>query len=79
MEYTNYFTPILFIFLTLLLGILIGCIASLWYKAKEMKETTKELDKFRELYFEELDKWKDKYDDDNPDDRFSTRTGALAR
>ena len=71
MEYTNYFMPILLIFLTLSLGILIGCIASLRYASKEMKEIAKELDKFRELYFEEVRI--------NSIIDSQTRTGALAR
>ena len=32
---------------------------------KENKELQKEADKFRDLYFEELDKWKDKYNDND--------------
>ena len=65
MEYNNLFEPLLCIFLVLILGILIGCISALWVGAKEMKEVTKELDKFRELYFDELDKFKNKYDNDD--------------
>ena len=73
MEYTTIFEPLLIICLTLCLGILIGVISMLWVSAKELKATNEELDKFRKLYTEEMEKYK--YEDD--DDRVTTRTGAL--
>jgi|10_taG_2_1085330.scaffolds.fasta_scaffold400395_1 uncharacterized membrane protein (DUF106 family) len=76
MEYTTIFEPLLIICLTLCLGILIGVISMLWVGAKELKATNEELDKFRKLYTEEMEKYKYE-DDDNDDDRFTTRTGAL--
>ena len=76
MEYTNIFEPLLIICLTLCLGILIGCAVTLWVSAKDLEATNKELDKFRKLYTEEMEKYKYE-DDDNDDDRFTTRTGAL--
>ena len=75
MEYTNIFEPLLIICLTLCLGILIGCAVTLWVSAKELKATNEKLDKFRKLYTDEMEKYK--YEDDDADDRFSTRTGAL--
>ena len=75
MEYTNIFEPLLIICLTLCLGILIGCAATLWVSAKDLEVTNKELDKFRKLYTEEMEKYK--YEDDDDDGRFTTRVGAL--
>jgi hypothetical protein len=75
--YTSLFEPILFFLLSLSLGLLIGSIAMLHSNAKELKATREELDKFRKMYLEKLDKWKNKYTDDNPNDRFSARAGAL--
>jgi uncharacterized membrane-anchored protein YhcB (DUF1043 family) len=62
MEYTNMFEPLLLVCLTLILGILIGVISMLWVSAKELKETNEELEKFREMYFAQIDKLKNKND-----------------
>lgn len=70
MEYTNIFTPILCIGLSILLGLLIGSIATFYITIKENKKLQDELDKFRKLYFHEIDKWKNKYTDNDPCDRF---------
>ena len=58
MEYTNLFEPLLCIFLCLSFGFLIGTIFTLIKMSKEQKDISEELDKFRELYFEILDKKK---------------------
>ena len=79
MEYTSMFAPLLIICLTLSLGILIGAIATIWVSARELKATQKELDMFRKMYYEQQRLFNDKYIDKNPDERFSTITGALAR
>ena len=71
MEYTNIFEPMLLIFLSMLLGLLIGSISTFYVIAKDTKETKNELDKFRELYFHEIDKWKNKHVDDDSCDRFN--------
>jgi len=39
---------------------LIGVIGMLIVTAKHIKDIDKEVDKFRDLYFKELDKWRDK-------------------
>jgi hypothetical protein len=65
MDYTLLIPPILLIFLVLSVGLLIGSIGTLIVISKEHKETQKELDKFRALYFNELDKWKNKYSNDD--------------
>tara|TARA_R100001244_G_C5121256_1_gene123554 strand:- start:365 stop:550 length:186 start_codon:yes stop_codon:yes gene_type:complete len=56
MEYTSLFEPLLCICLSLILGILIGVISMLWISAKDLKATNEELEKFREMYFTEIDK-----------------------
>ena len=56
MEYTSIFTPMLLIFTSFLAGVILGFIASFLLAVKESKELGKELDKFRELYFEEVRK-----------------------
>ena len=80
MEYTTMFEPLLIICLTLLLGILIGSMVTLIISAKELKVTNKELDKFRQLYFDEI-YINSKIDEKNKKTRAKTgaRTGALAR
>ena len=45
-------------------GTILGGIAIILIIKDNTRELTKELDKFRELYFAELDQWKNKYDDD---------------
>ena len=65
MTYTSLFEPLLIIALTLMLGMLIGVIGMLIATAKHIKDINQEVDKFRDLYFEELDKWKGKYDQDD--------------
>ena len=45
MEYTSLFEPLLCIFLSLMLGILIGVISMLWISAKDLKATNEELEK----------------------------------
>ena len=80
MEYTTMFEPLLIICLTLLLGILNGSMVTLIISAKELKVTNKELDKFRQLYFDEI-YINSKIDEKNKKTRAKTgaRTGALAR
>jgi uncharacterized membrane-anchored protein YhcB (DUF1043 family) len=56
MEYTSIFTPMLLIFTSFLAGLILGFIVSFLLAIKESKELGKELDKFRELYFEEVRK-----------------------
>ena len=51
-----------------MLGMLIGVIGMLVVTAKHIKDINQEVDKFRDLYFEELDKWKSKYDQDDYED-----------
>jgi aspartate aminotransferase-like enzyme len=78
MEYTSLFNPLLIIFISLLAGMLVGGIGMMIVSSRELKATQEELDKFRDLYFAEVEKWKGKYDADE-ENRFTTRTGALAR
>ena len=65
MEYTNIFTPLICIFLSIVLGGMLGVLLTMYTTSKYCKNIEKELDKFRELYFDELNKWKNKYDNDD--------------
>ena len=46
-------------------GVLFGVIIMLLITKTHIYELGEEIDKFRELYFSELDKWKNKYDNDD--------------
>ena len=46
-------------------GILVGGIVTILIIKDNSNEITKELDKFRKLYFDEVDKFKNKYDQDD--------------
>jgi uncharacterized membrane protein (DUF106 family) len=74
MEYTSLFEPMVVIFISLLAGMLIGGIGMIYVGSRELKRTKEELDKFRELYFEEV-RVNSLIDEKND----TTRTGALAR
>ena len=65
--------PLLCIFLAMSLGFLLGSLGTLHLLRKEKKELSKELDKFRELYFNKLDDWANKYTNEGEE----TRTGGL--
>ena len=65
MEYNSLFEPLFCIFLSMCAGFLIGSIFTIIQTSKEHKALSTELDKFRALYFERLDKWKNKYTNDN--------------
>lgn len=74
MEYTSLFEPMVIIFISLLAGMLVGGIGMIYVGSRELKRTKEELDKFRELYFEEV-RVNSLIDEKND----TTRTGALAR
>ena len=46
---------------SMLIGFIIGSLSCMYVMKHEIKELEKELDKFRELYFNLLDRWKNKY------------------
>ena len=46
-------------------AILVGGIVTILIIKDNSNEITKELDKFRKLYFDEVDKFKNKYDQDD--------------
>jgi len=48
-----------------IVGFVIGTISSIVINEKENKALKEEADKFRDLYFRELNKWKDKYNKDD--------------
>jgi uncharacterized membrane protein (DUF106 family) len=70
MEYTSLFEPMIIIFISLLAGIILGSLSMIYIGSRELKETKEELDKFRDLYFEEVRV--------NSLIDSKTRTGALA-
>mgnify|MGYP003638240895 CR=1 FL=1 len=52
---------LLAIFFSMLIGFIIGSLACLYVMKNDTKELENELDKFRELYFDLLDRWKNNY------------------
>ena len=74
MEYTSLFEPMVIIFISLLAGMVVGGVGMIYVGSRELKRTKEELDKFRELYFEEV-RVNSLIDEKND----TTRTGALAR
>ena len=59
------FTYFTIIAISLLTGSLLGALLCMIITARQNKSLEKEIDKFRDLYFEEMDKWKNKYDNDD--------------
>tara|TARA_Y100001963_G_scaffold121800_1_gene170670 strand:+ start:453 stop:659 length:207 start_codon:yes stop_codon:yes gene_type:complete len=53
---------IIIIAVSLTIGICVGFILTVLMVSEEAKKLNEELDKFRRLYFNEVDKWKKKYD-----------------
>ena len=47
------------------IGFLIGAFSCMIITARQNKALEEEVDTFRELYFNELDNWKNKYDQDD--------------
>ena len=58
----NEFVYLSVIIVSLIIGFIIGSICCIILISRENKMLKKEVDKFRDLYFEEIDKWKNKYD-----------------
>jgi|TARA_R100000084_G_scaffold30563_1_gene11148 cell division protein FtsL len=50
---------------TLFVGFLVGALATLFLTHREIKALEKEVDHFRDLYFEEIDRWRNKYVNDD--------------
>ena len=53
------------IVIVFIVGFVIGTISSIVINQKENKALREEANKFRDLYFRELKKWKDKYNKDD--------------
>tara|TARA_R100000664_G_scaffold30622_1_gene43377 strand:+ start:887 stop:1093 length:207 start_codon:yes stop_codon:yes gene_type:complete len=49
----------------LIIGFVLGFLTSLIIIIRENKTLRDEVDKFRDLYFQEMDKWKNKYDNND--------------
>jgi hypothetical protein len=61
----NEFIHIGMILISTIFGFAVGAIACIIMTVKENKALKKEVDKFRDLYFQEMDKWRNKYNDDD--------------
>jgi uncharacterized membrane protein (DUF106 family) len=61
----NEFVYLSMIIVSLIIGFIVGTVSCIIVTAKENKGLKKEIDKFRDLYFEEMDRWKNKYDKDD--------------
>ena len=61
----NEFMYIGMILISTIFGFITGAIACIIMTAKENNALKKEVDKFRDLYFQEMDKWRNKYDQDD--------------
>jgi len=59
------FIYLIIITVSLVAGFIIGVSACIVVTQNERNTLEKEIDKFRDLYFEEMDKWKNKYDNDD--------------
>ena len=64
------FTYLTMIAVSLIVGFILGTIACIIVTAKENRELKEDVEKFRDLYFNELDNWKQKYDQDNDYDAY---------
>jgi uncharacterized membrane protein (DUF106 family) len=60
----NEFLHLGIIAISVLIGFVIGAVSSMIINARENKALQEEVDKFRDLYFEEIDQWRNKYIDD---------------
>ena len=67
MEYNSLFEPLLCICLSIILGILIGCIATAYASAKELEAINKELNAKNQELKSWVAKWKNKYTNDGED------------
>ena len=56
------FAYLTMISVSLIVGFVIGTVACMIITAKENKALKEELDRVNDLYFEEMDRWKTKYD-----------------
>ena len=63
MIYTNFYSHLIIISICLVLGILIGVIGMLITTARDVRHINEELDKFRLLYFNELDSKKSNFNE----------------
>tara|TARA_R110002012_G_scaffold319392_1_gene539884 strand:+ start:177 stop:389 length:213 start_codon:yes stop_codon:yes gene_type:complete len=65
MEYTNMIQPLTLIGVSLMIGAFMGSLWMFFIMDKSQARLREEVDKFRDLYFNELDNWKNKYDNDD--------------
>ena len=50
------------------IGLVLGALSMIAFRAKQIIELNNEVDKFRDLYFNEMDKFRNKYYDDGFDE-----------
>ena len=65
MEYANMVQPLTLISVSLMIGAFMGSLWMFFIMYKSEARLKEEVDKFRDLYFNELDNWKNKYDNDD--------------
>ena len=65
MEYTSVVHPLVIFSITFFLGSIVGGIIVYFAQLDTINGLDQEVDKFRDLYFNELDKWRNKYIDDD--------------
>ena len=70
-NYVNLIEPMGLICISIFIGMIFGGIWMFYSMFKSHKRVETELDKFRDLYFDQLNYWKDKYIDDDPNNRFN--------
>ena len=51
--------------LSMMIGFILGALSCLYINVKENRTLQKEVDKFRDLYFNELDNWRNKHIDND--------------
>jgi len=70
MEYNSIFGPLLLICICMLVGFAAGFIVTFRILAKEHKKVFTSKEKYKDLYFKQLNLWKDVYTDKDPSKRF---------
>ena len=67
MNELNEFNILIIIASSFVFGGVLGACSMLFINKGLIEDLNEEIDKFRELYFNEVDRWNDKYIDTDPD------------
>ena len=70
-NYVTLIEPMGLICISVFIGMVFGGVWMFYSMFTSHKRIETELDKFRDLYFNQLDYWNNKYVDDDPDERFN--------